>query len=182
MNAAGVRQLVISALVGKTDAEGRVYSPRDWSTTEDIYPAIIVQTPFDLKNSLGRNVPQFTTVTTVRVTGRLQELDEIDQDNGAAKAEEALEQLREQIERAVINSYDLTRQIQQFLQIRSTIDMSAAGEGHTAQLLMDLDIEYYQGPEEFYPIETTPLEGIDVTIVEPDGTPVPGVTIDLPQQ
>ncbi len=181
MNAATLRGLVISALTGKTDALDRVYSPRDWPTTEDMYPLILVQTPFDLKNSLGRNVPQFTTVTTVRITGRLQELDEIDQDNGAAKAEEALEQLREQIERAVINSYELTRQTQQFLQVRSTIDINAGGEGHTAQLLMELDIEYYQGPEEFYPIETTPLEGIDVTITEPDGTPEVGITIDLPQ-
>jgi hypothetical protein len=146
-----------------------------------MYPAILVQTPFDVKNSLGRNVPQFTTVTTVRVTGRLQELDELEEDNGAAKAEEALEQFREQIERAVINSYELTRQTQQFLQIRSTIDISAGGEGHTAQLLMELDIEYYQGPEEFYPVETTPLEGIDITIAMPDGTTQPGATIDLPQ-
>lgn len=181
MNAAGIRSLVISALAGKTDAGERVYSPRDWSTSEDMYPVILVQTPFDVKNSLGRNVPQFTTVTTVRVTGRLQELDELEEDNGAAKAEEALEQLREQIERAVINSYELTRQTQQFLQIRSTIDISAGGEGHTAQLLMELDIEYYQGPEEFYPVETTPLEGINITISMPDGTTQPGATIDLPQ-
>jgi len=181
MNAAALRGLVISALTGKTDALERVYSPRDWPTTEDMYPAILVQTPFDLKNSLGRNVPQFTTVTTVRITGRLQELDEVDQDNGAEKAEVALEKLREQIERAVINSYELTRQTQQFLQVRSTIDVNAGGEGHTAQLLMDLDIEYYQGSEDFYPIEANPLEGIDVTIVEPDGTPQVGVTIDLPQ-
>src|SRR5476651_1070939 len=174
MNAAALRILVIGALTGKTDAEERVYSSRDWPTSEDMYPVILVQTPFDLKNSLGRNVPQFTTVTTVRVTGRLQELDELEQDNGAEKAEVALEQLREQIERAVINSYELTRQTQQFLQIRSTIDISAGGEGHTAQLLMELDIEYYQGPEEFYPVETTPLEGIDITIAMPDGTTQPG--------
>ncbi|WP_439292355.1 MULTISPECIES: ATP-binding protein [Rahnella] len=181
MNAAALRILVIGALIGKTDAAERVYSPRDWPTSEDMYPVILVQTPFDLKNSLGRNVPQFTTVTTVRITGRLQELDEVDQDNGAVKAEEALEQLREQIERAVINSFELTRQTQQFLQVRSTIDINAGGEGHTAQLLMELDIEYYQGPEEFYPIEADPLEGVDVTIIEPDGTPQVGITIDLPQ-
>lgn len=181
MNAAALRGLVISALTGKTDALDRVYSPRDWPTTEDMYPVILVQTPFDLKNSLGRNVPQFTTVTTVRITGRLQELDEVDQDNGAEKAEVALEQLREQIERAVINSYELTRQTQQFLQVRSTIDVNAGGEGHTAQLLMELDIEYYQGPEDFYPIDTTPLEGIDVTIKQPDGTPEVYATFDLPQ-
>ncbi|SUC47903.1 Uncharacterised protein [Providencia stuartii] len=128
----------------------------DWSTVNADYPCIIVQTPFDQKKSLGRNVPQFNTITTVRVTGRLEEFDGDDLD-GAMKAELALEALREEIERAVINSYELTRQIQQFIEIRSQIDISAGGEGHLAQLLMDLDIEYYQGPEEFYPIEADPL-------------------------
>lgn len=179
MNARGVRLLVIEALKNKTDAGDRVYSPRDWSTTADMYPVILVQTPIDVKNSLGRNVPQFTTVTTVRITGRLQELDDETEDNGAEKAEEALEQLREQVERAVINSYELTRKTQQTLQVRSTIDVDAGGEGHTAQLLMELDIEYYQGPEEFYEIDTEPLEGMDVAISMPDGTPEPLVKIDL---
>ncbi|CAB1208914.1 hypothetical protein FB6_0567 [Serratia marcescens] len=171
--------LVIEALKNKTDAADRVYSPRDWPTTADMYPVLLVQTPIDVKNSLGRNVPQFNTVTTVRITGRLQELDDEAEDNGAEKAEEALEQLREQVERAVINSYELTRKIQQFLQVRSTIDVDAGGEGHTAQLLMELDIEYYQGPEEFYEIDASPLEGMDVTISMPDGTPEPLVKIDL---
>lgn len=181
MNAAGIRDLVVSALVGKTDAEGRVYSPRTWSTNESMYPVILVQTPIDIKNSLGRNVPQFNTVTTVRITGRLQELDGETEDNGAIKAEIALERLREQIERAVINSYELTRQIQQYLQVRSTINVDASGEGHTAQLLMELDIEYYQGPEEFYEIDSEPLEGVDVTVVMPDDALNPLLKINLEQ-
>lgn len=179
MNARGIRLLVIEALKNKTDAGDRVYSPRDWPTTANMYPVILVQTPIDVKSSLGRNVPQFNTVTTVRLTGRLQELDDAAEDNGAEKAEEALEELREQIERAVINSYELTRKIQQFFQVRSTIGVDADGEGHTAQLLMELDIEYYQGPEEFYEIDTEPLEGINATIAMPDGTPEPLVKIDL---
>ncbi|MBE0150948.1 ATP-binding protein [Serratia fonticola] len=179
MNAAGIRDLVVSALAGKTDAAERVYSPRTWPTTESMYPVILVQTPIDVKNSLGRNVPQFNTVTTVRITGRLQELDDEAEDNGAIKAEIALERLREQIERAVINSYELTRKTQQYLQVRSTIDVDASGEGHTAQLLMELDIEYYQGPEDFYPVEAETLTGMDVTIAMPDGTPEPLLKIDL---
>jgi hypothetical protein len=120
-------------------------------------------------------------MTTVRITGRLQELDEETEDNGAIKAEIALERLREQIERTVINSYELTRQIQQYLQVRSTINIDAAGQGHLAQLLMELDIEYYQGPEEFYEIDSEPLEGMDVTVVVPDGAPNPLLKINLEQ-
>ncbi|CQJ47692.1 hypothetical protein [Yersinia enterocolitica] len=179
MNTAQVRQLVVAAILGKTDAENRVYSPRDWPTTEEMYPVILVQTPIEEKQSLGRNAPQFNTITTVRITGRLQELDSENENDGANKAELALERLREQIERAVINSYDLTRQTQQFARVRSTIDLDSAGEGHLAQLLMELDIEYYQGPEDFYPIVGDPLLGIDITMAMPDGTTEPVVSIDL---
>ncbi|HHH1655692.1 TPA: ATP-binding protein [Yersinia enterocolitica] len=179
MNTAQIRQLVVAAIIGKTDAENRVYSPRDWPTTEEMYPVILVQTPIEEKQSLGRNAPQFNTITTVRITGRLQELDGENENDGANKAELALERLREQIERAVINSYDLTRQTQQFARVRSTIDLDSAGEGHLAQLLMELDIEYYQGPEDFYPIEADSLLGIDITMVMPDGTTEPVVSINL---
>lgn len=179
MNTAQIRKLVVNAIIGNTDAENRVYSPRDWPTTEDMYPAILVQTPIEEKQSLGRNAPQFNTITTVRITGRLQELDSENENDGANKAELALERLREQIERAVINSYELTRQIQQFARVRSTIDLDSGGEGHMAQLLMELDIEYYQGPEDFYPIIADSLEGIDITMAMPDGTTEPVVSIDL---
>ncbi|AHM71754.1 hypothetical protein [Yersinia hibernica] len=179
MNTAQVRQLVVAAILGKTDAENRIYSPRDWPTTEEMYPVILVQTPIEEKQSLGRNAPQFNTITTVRITGRLQELDGESENDGANKAELALERLREQIERAVINSYDLTRQIQQFAKVRSTIDLDSGGEGHLAQLLMELDIEYYQGPEDFYPIVGDTLLGIDITMAMPDGTTEPVVSIDL---
>ncbi|CNE42390.1 hypothetical protein [Yersinia kristensenii] len=179
MNTAQIRKLVVNAIIGNTDAENRVYSPRDWPTTEDMYPAILVQTPIEEKQSLGRNAPQFNTITTVRITGRLQELDSENENDGANKAELALERLREQIERAVINSYELTRQIQQFARVRSTIDLDSGGEGHMAQLLMELDIEYYQGPEDFYPIIVDSLEGIDITMAMPDGTTEPVVSIDL---
>jgi hypothetical protein len=178
MNAAQVRNLVVLALIGKTDAKSRVYSPRDWSTRSDDYPVLFVQTPFDHKRSLGRNVPQFNTVTTVRVTGRLEAFDG-EFDGGAEQAELALETLREQVERAVINSYELTKVTQQFAEIRSQIDIDASGESHIAQLLMDIDIEYYQGPEDFYPIEAHSLDGIDVTLAMPEHTPESHISINL---
>ncbi|WP_237387329.1 ATP-binding protein [Xenorhabdus sp. Sc-CR9] len=178
MNAAQLRNMVVTALMDKTDAQSRVYSPRDWSTRSEDYPCILVQTPFDHKKSLGRNVPQFHTITTVRVTGRIEEFDN-ETDYGAERAELALEALREQIERAVINSYELTRVVQQYAEIRSQIDIDASGESHMAQLLMDIDIEYYQGPEDFYPIEPHPLDGIDVTIAMPEHTPEPHISINL---
>lgn len=184
MNAAKVRELVVASLKGKTNAEDRVYSPRDWPTTGAEYPCIIVQTPFDEKHSLGRNVPQFNTVTTVLITGRLEEFDSEGSEtaDGAIRAELALEALREQIYRAVINSYDLTRQIQQFIEIKSTIVINSEGEGHIGELLVELKIEYYQGPEEFYPVDADPLIGIDINVQMPDGSPEHHVSIDLTNQ
>ncbi|HGJ5864961.1 ATP-binding protein [Arsenophonus nasoniae] len=178
MNAAHLRQRVIQALMDHTAAQTRVYSPYDWPTETDDYPCILVQTPFDHKKSLGRHVPQFNTVTTVRISGRVQAFDGEERE-GALEAEQQLETLREQIERAVINNDELTREIQQFVEIRSQIAVSAEGEGHLAQLLMDLDIEYYQGPEEFYPVTAASLDGIDVKFSMPAGTPLHQVNVDL---
>ncbi|VTN05542.1 Uncharacterised protein [Raoultella ornithinolytica] len=43
----------------------------------------------------------------------------------------------------------------------------------------EIDIEHYQGPEDFYPINPPPLEGIDITVEMPDGTLRPGLSINL---
>lgn len=181
MNSAIIRKLTVAALkAGGTDAGDRVYTPRDWPTNSDDYPALLVQTPFDHKHSMGRNAPQFTSVTTVRITGRVEAFD-TETASGALLAEEALERLREQVERAVINSYELTRQTQQYREIRSTIDVDAGGEGHIGQLLYEIDVEYFQGPDDFFPVESTPLEGIDLRIKEPDGATQPGFNADLSQ-
>lgn len=179
MNAANVRQLIVDALKGKTVAGEKVFSPRDFPTMRDMYPCLLVQTPFDHKQSQGRNTPAFTTVTTVRISGRIQEYDSEADDDGALDAELALEALREQIDRAVVNSYELTRRVQQLREIRSTIDVSADGEAHLGQLIYEIDIEYYQGPEDFYPVGAVPLEGIDLRIRMPDGTVEPGANINL---
>ncbi|OAT41360.1 putative ATP-binding protein [Hafnia paralvei ATCC 29927] len=178
MNASIIRELVVDALVGKTDAFDRVYSPRNWPTSGPDYPVLLIQTPFDEKQSMGRNAPQFTSVATVRISGRVEAFDgEID--DGAVRAEAALEELREQVERAVINSYELTRQTQQFKHVRSVIDVNAAGEGHTGQLTYEIDIEYFQGPEDFFPITATPINEMAITVAMPDGTTEPVVVADL---
>lgn len=166
-------------LTGTTSAGDRVFSPRDWSTSPDMYPVLLVQTPFEQKKSQGRNTPAFTTLTTVRITGRVQEYDGDTVDDGAMRAELALESLREQVERAVINSYELTRNIQKYAEVRSTINVDSEGEAHMGQLLFEIDIEHYQGPEDFYPVQSVPLEGMDIAVDMPDGTVKPGISLNL---
>ncbi|QCR38948.1 ATP-binding protein [Nissabacter sp. SGAir0207] len=180
MNSALIRQLTVAALkAGTTDAGDRVYTPRDWPTHSADYPALMVQTPFDHKHSMGRNAPQFVSVTTVRITGRVEAFDTADAECGALLAEEALERLRLQVEQAVINSYELTRQTQQYKEVRSTIDVDSGGESHIGQLLYEIDMEYYQGPEDFYPVASTPLESLTFRHSEPDGTAQTGFDADL---
>ncbi|CRY71293.1 putative ATP-binding protein [Yersinia pseudotuberculosis] len=181
MNAAQIRQLAAVALRGKTDAEDRIYLTEAWPITT--YPAILLQTPLEVKESIGRNAPQFNTITTLRISGHIQ-LSE--GETPVTVAASALERLCEQIQRAVINSYELTRQIQQFAKVRTTMGIYTApsitatrSEPSLAEVKVELDLEYYQGPEDFFPLETTQLAGIDVTINMPDGAPEPLIAITL---
>lgn len=178
MNTQQVRELVVEALKGKTTAGERVYSPRDWPTYEEIYPAILVQTPHEVKESLGNTAPEFKVTTTVEISVRAQRFDG-EENDGAMQALAELETLRDQTEKAVINSYELTRRIQQFSAVRSTVGLDAAGEGHMAMMLMHMDIEYYQGPEDFYPTELNDITEMNITIAMPDGTRQPVIHTDL---
>ncbi|WP_337049766.1 ATP-binding protein [Serratia fonticola] len=181
MNAPALRDLAVTALKGNTLAEHRVYSPRDWSTRADDYPVLLVQTLYEEKHSLGRNAPQFNTVTTVQIAARTKTFDGEFYDDGAVEAQLMLETLKEEIERSLINSYEITRQTQQFLHVRSKIDLNSEGDGHTGQLVVEMDIEYYQGPEDFYPIDAEPFKGVDLRLEMPDGTVKPGIDIEIPQ-
>lgn len=63
--------MVVAALKDKAAAADRVYSPRDWQLRPDLYPALLVQTPFDhKKRRRGEMSPAFTSLT-VRITGRV---------------------------------------------------------------------------------------------------------------
>lgn len=70
MNTAQIRQLAAAALQGKTDAGDRIYLTEIWPVTT--YPAILLQTPLEVKESIGRNAPQFNTITTLRINGHIQ--------------------------------------------------------------------------------------------------------------
>lgn len=181
MNSARLRELAVEALRGKTLAGNSVYSPRDWATRSKDYPLILVQTVYEEKYSKGRNSPQFDTVTTLQIAARLEELDSQLDDDGAIKVQLNLERMKEEIERAVINSYEITRYTQQIKHVRSQINLNPDGEAHVGQLVIQLDIEYFQGPEDFYPIEGDELQELYLEITMPDGTTRPGLDLKFPQ-
>lgn len=167
--------LMVTALLGATGAGARVYAPRDWPTTADEMPILLVQSPSEHKQSLGRSgAPQFTVTATIRVVGRLTAKASAG-DAGAAAALSAVGVLQRQIEIAVINNYDLERQIQQISSVAVTNSVTTDAELHIAELVMDFALEFYQGPEDFAPIAATPLEELAiyadlVNVFSPTGT------------
>jgi hypothetical protein len=176
-----LRTQAVTALKGATSAAANVFSPRDWPTWSGAYPVLFVTTPNESGESQGRNgPPQFTVTTTLRVTARVQtKLKPLDA--GAAEALSALEAMREQIKVALINYPPLMDLLQQYPSFRSTMDVSDDGGLHLGELTLELEMEFYQGPEDFYPIPTVPLAGIDLTVEEPNGVTRPGLTINYTQ-
>ena len=171
----------ISLATSATDAGTNVFSPRTWSTWDGSYPVLLVQTPDEDGQSWGpHGPPAFTVTTTLRVTARAQSAAQTD-DQAAAIVEEQLETLREQIKAALINYPPLMSLLQQYPFFRSTLQPSGEGQSPIGQLVLDIGLEYVQGPHDFYLPAVVPLQGIDVVVQEPDGTTQPGLTINLPQ-
>lgn len=174
-SSASIRTLAVAALVGTTAAGSNVYSPLDRPTWKGNYPVIFLQTPSEEKASLGPNsAPQFTTTTTVRIVARVN-APQAKNDAGAAAAELALENLQTQIEVALINNPALMSQLQQFAWVRVQKEVTGEGEQHLGELVMEIGMEFYQGPEDFYPTTSVPLEEITVdfdaaNVFDPTGT------------
>ncbi len=134
-------------------------------------------------DSLGRNgPPQFNVTATLRVVARVEQPAE-DDDKGAALAYASLETLRDQIKAALINYTPLMEQLQQFPFFRSRIQVGGqeASAMHQGQLVVDIGLEFFQGPDDFCAPDTNQLSEIDIGFVVPDGTTEPGLQIELPQ-
>lgn len=153
-----LQALMVAALAGTTAAIDNVFTPRDWPTTPIETPILLVQSPSEHKESLGRSgAQQFTTTVTIRVVGRLTGKAQTG-DAGAMAVLAALGVFQGQIERAVINSYDLTQAIQQIAAVDVKNGVSSDSELHLGELVMDFHLETYEGPELFAPIDSSPID------------------------
>lgn len=155
-------ELVRAALDGATLAQGRVFTPRTLTTSPEEMPLLMIQTPAEKKSGKGRSgAPQFDVVVVQRVIGRLSGKARRD-DEAAAAMLAALGLWQRQIERAVINNYDLRRAIQQYVYVDISTDVRTEGEEMLGELIMDFGLETYQGPEDFAPTEGDEIEEIAV--------------------
>ncbi|UPG89271.1 hypothetical protein L2Y96_17995 [Luteibacter aegosomaticola] len=172
---AELRLLAVAALRGTTDAGQNVFAALDYPTWDGSYPILYLHTPSEDKESLGRQGgPQFTVTLTLQVSGRV-EVENLQDQTGVAEATVKLEALQRQIELALINNPDLMSQLQQFPFIRTEMKTDGTGDHNLGEIVMSIGLEFYQGPEDFFPIPAEPLEGITVVVdstnvYDPTGT------------
>jgi hypothetical protein len=171
---ADLRAAAKAQLIGKTDAGSNVYSPLDRPTWSGNYPVLFLSTPEENKESLGPNgAPQFEVTMTLRVVARVQQNQQKD-DAGAAAAMAALESLQQQIEVALINNPAIMGLIEEYPFVRATNTITGEGESQLGELVMDIGLKFYQGPEDFYQIQTEELEEITIdgdlqNVFDPNG-------------
>jgi hypothetical protein len=160
--AATLRAQAVAALTGTTSAGASVFSILDWPTWGGSYPVLYLQTPKEEKESLGPNgAPQFTVTVTLRIQARVQ-TPALASGAGAANALVALETMQRQIEVALINYTPLMTLLEQFSSVSVEKKVSAEGDQNLGELEMDVGMQFYQGPEDFYVIPTDALTEITV--------------------
>lgn len=158
-----ILMMVREACYGRTDALTRVYGPGDWPSQSDTMPILKLRLLSEDRQCLSRNgPPEFTTTASIRIIGEVSAAAAED-DAGATVAETALWFLKRQVEVAVINSYPLTRAIQQIATVRSQIAFNADSELHLASIQMDLAIEFFESAEDFAEVYSAPLTSIGLT-------------------
>lgn len=180
MTSEDVLELVYGALTATpstTEAAARVFRPGDWPTQPGDYPVIKLRVVGEQKQSLGRNTVEFTTLTTVRLIGEVSAPGQVD-NAGATEAEAALWRLQRQYETAIINSYPLFARIQQLASVTTQLAFTAAAT-HLAGIQSDMAFEYYQGPEDFAPVELLDLDAVSLAALN---HPPAGFLADLPQE
>lgn len=182
-----LRDAFIAALVDMTDAGPSVYSPFDWPTAPTAYPLLLVDWDTERKESLGRNAPLFHVIANIHVIARTKAAGQTG-DAGSRVARAQAERLKQQIEQRIIGNPavqanpDGSQRIQQFRSVHTKLMTSSEGEMPMAELVMTFEVEFVQSVDDFYPIDGPPLQGIDVTVQEPEGTIEPGFYLTFPPQ
>lgn len=151
-----IQDAIVSALKGKTLAGDAIFVPRTWPAALDPLPMIKVGSPKERKDSLGPNAPQYDVLTTIRLTA-IAKLKAVNNDQAAAAALVVCGILQRQIERAVINNYALYLIISEIVSVDSENGVKSEGSVYLAELTMDFVMKFYQGTEDFAPIDTVPI-------------------------
>lgn len=187
---AQVRDATVAALTGTTDALDNVWSVRSWPTVKSGYPVLYVTAPKEDRESLGDiSAPQFIVTATIRIVARV-EVPTLANDAGTAQAEASLERIKQQIDVAVINNPTVMSLLQQYPFTRFQMGINSDGARPFGELILDIGMEFYQGPEDFFPIVGAPFEQLNITadltnVVDKTGTypdpPFPASVVPAPR-
>lgn len=162
---------VIAAL--QTIAGLRVVSPGAWDSVPAKFPEAKVRTPGDVKTSLGRHDPRFTTTVSAEVQLHVVAATE-------GEAQDALETLCGQAEIAVLGHQALRIKLQQTARVvtRSAVDTS--GESPIGRAVVTFEFETFESFDVVAPAPV-PLTLVHVTADMPgDAAPIES-GIDIPQ-
>lgn len=154
MTASQLLRLRVSYLLGEWAAKYGfawvIDDGNDWPTPEEfVMPdgmtaALLVNANSDAKSSWGPQIPSFTTTVVVKVQGRLQ-------GNTHRQAQDLMDALRYQVEKAIFTDQPLIAAIIQFAHVQTQMDINAEGEYHMGAFSTDISMEV---PEIF-------AEGVD---------------------
>ena len=179
-DSAELRDIMVAALKGATDAGDSVFPMLDWATWSGSYPVVYFEPFKDGKESLGRQSgQQFTVTGTFPLLVRIERPAKAN-NQGTIDTQRALEIIQRQIERTLVNYPPLQQLIQHMPLINTEIEVSGEGAKNLGELRMDIGLEYYQGPEDFYPVPSEPLERMTVDVDTANVFDATGTYIDPP--
>lgn len=166
---ADLRLACAQILRGATDAGQMVFTPGDWPTYTQEFPVIRVSSPHDEKTSYGPGTIEFLGVCTIRFLLQVETRAKT-ADAGSSLAEQLLERLEAQVLGLIIGHPVLMTQpppnsgarISQFPSIRSEIRVTDEGERHLGSCQLDIEMEYYSGPEDFYGPDGAEIKSIQI--------------------
>jgi hypothetical protein len=149
-----LRELVIAALkAANTLAGANVFAPRDTPLASSELPAIMVDDQREDSESRGNaGFPAFLTTAILLVEAKVER-----ETSEAVKAD--LSTLRRQIKVAILTDWSIVASVEQVVGVRTETAISAEGKKHVGELRMQFAFRY---PEDFEPVITDQLDGLDV--------------------
>ena len=171
--ASDVFAAVKDAIDGRTDAGSRIAVPGDLPTQRGQFPIWKLRIVAEHKQSTGRGSISFTALVTIRALAEVSEPVDPDADMLFSEVQAKLLALKDQAERAIINSYPLFRIVQQLVSVQTQFAY-AANATHLAGIQSDYIFEIYQTADDFAPLDTDPL-----TELQADDPLHPGLGLQL---
>lgn len=178
-----LRIIALNALIAaETDAGKNVYE-YDWPTNELTMPAILVNWDRERKASNGRTQPNFTTMASLILDVRLEATD-------VKTARKKLDNLLWQIEQAILTSYELRKEVQQFPFVETESNVDSTSGKHVAHATVTFAMEFFEDQNQYPAIPAVPLKEIDIDVdlvnrFDPTGTypdpDFPGSVVPAPR-